>query len=411
MQRVVVTGYGAVTPFGLGVTPLWSQVIQGKSAIRRIDEDYGLKTCIAGKVTGLIEAEHFTSKTAKCYDPFIQYGIIAAREAYSHSGLSNYLDLDKQRVAVVVGSGIGGIAGIQEQCTRMIEKSPRRVSPFFIPSTLVNMVSGFISMDLGLKGPNYSVVSACATGAHSIITAYQALATNMADVVMAGGAEYGSTRLGMAGFSVMRALSTRNDEPERASRPWDVDRDGFVMSDGAGVLVLETLEHALRRGAPIMAELVGVGMNSDAHHMTQPDPHGEGAVRCMRMGMDMAKLTENEVGYINAHATSTPLGDENEPRAIRSLFKAYAYDIPVSASKSMLGHMLGAAGAVEAIITIKSLKEQMCPPTINCETPSEGCDLDFVRDGARKHAFDYALTNSFGFGGTNACLVFSNYNN
>ena len=406
-ERVVVTGVGCVTPYGYGVPFLWDAMKQSKSGIRLLESDFGLNTKIGGSVAPSLLDEHFDAKQKRRYDPFIMYGLLAAREAFVSSGLATFAGFDSTRTGVMVGSGIGGIQGIQTQAERLYAAGPKRVSPFFIPSTLVNMLSGFVSIDLGLKGPNFSVVSACATGAHSIISAYQTLKLGMADAVLAGGAEHSTTRLGITGFSVMRALSTRNDDPQAASRPWDSERDGFVMSDGAGVLVLETYSHARSRGATILAELSGVGMTGDGYHMTQPDPHGQGALRCMQLAITDAGLSPNDIGYINAHATSTPLGDENEPKAVKKLFDAYAYSLPVSSTKSMHGHLLGAAGAVESIVSICALQDQIIPPTINCYRPSIDCDLDFVREGARSHRFKHALSNSFGFGGTNASLLFS----
>ena len=405
-ERVVVTGLGAVSPYGIGVDALWTAMTSSLSGIDFLSEDYGLKTKFAGQVKNYQPSNYFTSREIRRYDPFIQYGILAAREAVAAAQLNNHT-IDKSRCAVFVGSGIGGIEGIERECLKKSVAGARKVSPFFIPSTLINMVAGFISIEHGFRGPNFSAVSACATGAHNLLLAAQAIQCGSVDLVLAGGAEHGTTSLGMAGFSSMRALSVKNDDPKSASRPWDKTRDGFVMSDGAGILVLESLSHATKRGATILAELTGYGMSSDANHMTQPDPTGNGAFLSMKQALQSAQLTASDIGYINAHATSTPLGDENEPKAIKRLFGDYAYKIPVSSTKSMHGHMLGAAGAAEAIITIKSLNHELLPPTINCEHPDDGCDLDFVREGVRQQRIKHALTNSFGFGGTNASLIFS----
>ena len=335
MVQVVVTGYGAVTPYGLGVSCLWDAMLASKSGITVLPKDHGLSTKIAGVVPNYDASQHFSMKEIRRYDRFVQYGILAAREAINQAGLLNYPERDHKRIGVAIGSGIGGIDGIQRECLKFDRLGLRKVSPFFVPATLVNMVAGYTSIEVGFQGPNYSNVSACATGAHNIISAYQAIKLGMADVMLAGGAEYGSTSLGMAGFAAMRALSTCNHEPERASRPWDKDRDGFVMSDGAGVLVLESYTHAKRRGAKIHAILSGVGMNSDAFHMTRPNPEGMGASVCMQTALADANLSIHDVGYINAHATSTPMGDENEPKAIKKLFGTKAHKIPVSSTKSM----------------------------------------------------------------------------
>jgi 3-oxoacyl-[acyl-carrier-protein] synthase II len=410
MERVVITGCGLVTPLGIGATTNWQSLTVGKSGIRKIaiEEPYfdKIRSKIAGRVWDYNPDDHFSGKDQKCFDLYTQYAIIAAREALVAANIDcDTTMLNKDRCGVTIGSGIGGLGTIEREAKKLHLQGANRISPFFIPASLINMASGFISLETGFRGPNLSQVSACASGAHSIIFAAQQIQMGLCDVMLCGGAEHGSVALGAGGFSAMRALSTNNDNPEQASRPWDKDRDGFVIADGAGVLVLESLTSAQARGTPILAELVGYGMNADASHMVQPDTSGEGAKKCMLNALQMSKLTPSKIAYINAHATSTPVGDQIEPIAIRKVFDDHADKLAVSSTKSMHGHMLGAAGAAEAIITIMALQHQLVPPTINCDQPSPGCDLDFVREGARALAFDYAMSNSFGFGGTNASLV------
>lgn len=410
MERVVITGCGLVTSLGIGTTTNWQSLIAGRSGIRQIsaEEPYfdKIRSKIAGRVWGYNPDDHFSGKDQKCFDLYTQYAIIAAREALVAASIDcESSNLNKDRCGVTIGSGIGGLGTIEREAKKLHLQGANRISPFFIPASLVNMASGFISLETGFRGPNLSQVSACASGAHSIIFAAQQIQMGLCDVMLCGGSEHGSVALGTGGFSAMRALSTNNDNPEQASRPWDKDRDGFVIADGAGVLVLESLSSAQERGAPVLAELVGYGMNADASHMVQPDTSGDGAKKCMLNALQMSKLTPSKIAYINAHATSTPVGDQIEPIAIRKVFDEHADKLAVSSTKSMHGHMLGAAGAVEAIITIMALQQQLVPPTINCEQPSPGCDLDFVREGARAMVFDYAMSNSFGFGGTNASLI------
>ena len=409
-RRVVVTGCGSVSSLGCGVDTVWQNILAGKSGIGKITgfDTTQLRSTICGLVQGYNADAHFSIKEQRKYDPFIQYAILAADEAISQSGvISENLNLDN--VGVAIGSGIGGLSYIEENARAMVKSGAKRISPYFIPSTIINMASGMVSIKYGLKGPNVAMVSACTTGSHNIGISMRMIMHGDADVMIVGGSEYASVMLGIGGFSSLRALSTKNDAPEKASRPWDRDRDGFVLSNGAGVLVLESLEHAKARNANILSEVVGFGMSSDAFHMTQPDSMGVGAEKAMQKSLKDAKISPEEIGYINAHATSTPLGDQIEPIAIKRLFKEHAYKLAVSSTKSMLGHMLGAAGAVEAILSIKALQDQVAPPTINCDNPDEGCDLDFVAHQAQPRSFKYAMSNSFGFGGTNACLVFKRF--
>lgn len=411
MERVVITGCGLVTPLGIGSATNWQSLLAGRSGIRKIstEEPYfdKIRSKIAGRVWGYNPDDHFSNKDQKCFDLYTQYAILAAREALSIAGIdSEASKLNKDRCGVSIGSGIGGLGTIEREAKKLYLQGANKISPFFIPASLINMASGFISLETGFRGPNLAQVSACASGAHSIIFAAQQIQMGLCDLMLCGGAEHASVALGSAGFSAMRALSTNNDNPEQASRPWDKDRDGFVIADGAGVLVLESLTSAQARGALILAELGGYGMNADASHMVQPDVSGEGAQKCMLSALNMSKLATKDIAYINAHATSTPVGDQIEPIAIRKVFAEHADKLAVSSTKSMHGHMLGAAGAVEAIITIHALQNQIVPPTINCRNPSPGCDLDFVVEGARALDFDHAMSNSFGFGGTNASLLF-----
>jgi len=346
-----------------------------------------------------------TRKDARKMDPFIHYGIAAAQEALKDSGLE-VTEENAPRIGVAVGSGIGGIAGIESGYGAYLKGGPRKISPFFVPANIVNMVAGHISINHGLKGPNISIVSACSTGAHNIADAMRMIQYGTADAMVAGGAEHATSPTGLGGFAAARALSTRNDDPEGASRPWDRDRDGFVLSDGAGIVVLEELEHARARGAEIYAELLGIGWNSDAFHMTSPSPNGEGAGGCMTLAMQDAGVNIDEISYINAHGTSTPAGDLAETMAVKRAMGDHAYKLAVSSTKSMTGHMLGAAGGAEAVFTILALRDQVAPPTINLENPDPECDLDYVPNTAREMEINVAISNSFGFGGTNGSLVF-----
>ncbi|MDD2749386.1 beta-ketoacyl-ACP synthase II [Acidithiobacillus sp.] len=406
-RRVVITGLGIVSPVGIGISAAWDAIVQGRSGIGRVTrfDPAPYSSQIAGEVRGFDVSQYIPGKDAKKMDLFIHYGIAAAMEAIADSGLKISSDF-AERVGVSIGSGIGGLPGIESEHTVVTESGPRRISPFFIPRCIVNMVAGHISIMYGAKGPNIAMATACSTGTHSIGDAARLIEYGDADVMIAGGAEAAISPLGLGGFSAARALSTRNDVPEKASRPWDKDHDGFVLGEGAGVLVLEEYEFAMRRGARIYGELVGYGMSSDAYHMTQPAAGGEGAARCMRLALHNAGLQPEQVDYINAHGTSTPLGDRAETEAVHAVFGEHARSLAMSSTKSMTGHLLGAAGGVEAVFTTLALHHGILPPTINLDTADEGCDLDYVPLQARQQSVDVALSNSFGFGGTNSTLVF-----
>jgi len=406
-RRVVVTGVGLVTPVGLNVETSWGNILAGKSGIQPIThfDVSGFTTRFGGPIYGFDPTEYVSEKDAKKMDKFIHYGIAAGCQAIADSGLT-IDDSNRRRIGVAIGSGIGGITGIENNYEIYRSKGPRRISPFFVPANIINMVAGDLSIKYGLQGPNYSIVSACATGTHNIGEAGTMIRHGYVDVMIAGGAEMGTSPVGLGGFAAARALSTRNEEPERASRPFDRDRDGFVLSDGAGVVVLEEYERAVARGARIYAELVGFGMNSDAYHMTSPSEDGAGAAECMRLAMEDAGVNPDQIQYINAHGTSTPAGDAAETLAVKRALGDRAYQIAVSSTKSMTGHMLGAAGGAEAIFSILAIRDQVAPPTINYETPDPACDLDYVPNTAREMPIEYALTNSFGFGGTNGTLIF-----
>lgn len=404
-RRVVVTGLGIVSPLGNDLASSWDGIVHGRSGIGPVTsfDTEGFATRIAGLVRDFDPSAWIPPKDAKKMDPFIHYGLAAAIMALDDAGLA-ITEANAERVGAIIGAGIGGIHGIEEQTIRLHEGGPRRVSPFYIPSTIINMLPGQLSIMKGLKGPTFSAVSACATSNHSIGTAMRMIQYGDADAMLAGGAELGTSPTSMAGFCSMKAMSTRNDEPTKASRPWDKDRDGFVMGDGAGVLLLEEYEHAKARGARIYCELAGYGATSDAYHMTAPS--GEGAARCMRLAMRDAGVNPEQVGYINAHGTSTPLGDLAESDAVKTAFGEHAYKTLVSSTKSMTGHLLGAAGGVEAIFSIMALQTGIVPPTINLDEPGEGCDLDYVPNVAREKTLDVVMSNGFGFGGTNSTLVF-----
>ena len=405
--RVVVTGLGAVTPVGNDVEETWSGICAGRSGIRPIDafDVSGFASRIGGSIRDLDLSPHVSARDARRMDPFIHYGLVASIQAIEDAELE-VTDANAERIGVCIGSGIGGLPGIEKGFASLLNGGPRKVSPFFVPSNIINMVSGNLSIRYGFKGPTYSIVTACSTGAHCIGDAARMIERGDADCMLAGGAEMATSPTGLAGFASARALSTRNDEPERASRPWDEDRDGFVLADGAGVLVLESLEHAQARGARIHAEVAGFGMSSDAFHITLPPDDGEGARRCMRIALEDAGVSPGEVDYVNAHGTSTPAGDVIETRAVKDVFGDHAHRLAISSTKSMTGHTLGAAGGIEAIFCILAIRDGIAPPTINLENPSPGCDLDFVPNVAREMKIDVALTNSFGFGGTNGSLVF-----
>jgi len=408
-QRVVVTGLGMVTALGLSVKETWQGILAGKSGVRPIESfDASAYAChFASSVRNFNPEDYqLSGKDVKKMDLFIQYGMAAAIEAIADAGLT-VSEHNADRMGVAIGSGIGGLILIEKTHQALMEKGPQRISPFFIPGSIINMMSGQLSIRYGFKGPNIAIVTACTTGTHNIGEAARIIAYGDADVMIAGGTEMASCPLGLGGFAACRALSTRNDAPERASRPWDKDRDGFVLGDGAGILVLESYEHAKQRGARIYAELSGFGMSADAFHMTSPDPQGLGAMAAMKNTLRDAHVNPEQVDYINAHATSTLAGDELEARGIKQAFGAHAAKLAVSSTKSMIGHLLGAAGAVEAIFCILAIRDQIAPPTINLDNPDTGCDLDFVPHTARPMKITRALSNSFGFGGTNGSLLFS----
>lgn len=409
-RRVVVTGMGMLSPLGVDVASSWQGILAGRSGIDLIEhmDLSAFSTRIGGSVKGFNVEDYLSIKEARKIDLFIQYGLAASFQAMRDAGLE-VTDANRERIGVAMGSGIGGLTNIETTCKSLFEQGPRRISPFFVPGSIINMISGFLSIHLGLQGPNYAIATACTTGTHCIGMAARNIAYCEADVMIAGGAEMATCGLGMGGFGAARAMSTRNDEPTRASRPWDKGRDGFVLSDGAGALVLEELEHAKARGATIYAELIGFGMSGDAYHMTSPPEDGDGAARCMANALRDAGVNPDQVQYINAHGTSTSAGDKAEASAIKRVFGEHAYQLSVSSTKSMTGHLLGAAGAVEAIFSVLSLRDQVAPPTINLEEPDEGCDLDFVASGAKALKIDTVLSNSFGFGGTNGSLVFRRY--
>ncbi|MFK7957510.1 MAG: beta-ketoacyl-ACP synthase II [Lysobacterales bacterium] len=409
-RTVVVTGLGIKSPVGNDVATAWDNIVNGRSGLGQITnfDASAFATQIAGEVRDFDVSQYMAPKDARKMDPFIHYGIAASVDALADSGL----DLEQEdvtRIGVSVAAGIGGIATIQKTSIQYEKSGPRRISPFFVPSTIINMVSGHISIMHGLKGPNLATVTACTTGTHNIGLAQRLIAYGDADVMIAGGTEFATCEVAMGGFSSAKAMSTRNDDPQGASRPWDKDRDGFVLSDGAGVMVLESLEHAQARGATIYAELSGFGMSGDAFHMTSPPDGGAGAAQCMDAALNDAAINPSQISYVNAHGTSTPVGDLAECQAVKTTFGDHAYKMPVSSTKSMTGHLLGAAGGVEAIFSVLSLRDQVVPGTINLESPGEGCDLDFAADGTRDASLEYALSNSFGFGGTNGTLIFKKF--
>ena len=406
-RRVVVTGLGLITPVGNSVDETWKNILAGVSGIAPITHfdtaDFPVR--IGGSIRNFSIEDYISAKEARKMDPFIHYGIAAGIQAFRDSGLE-VTAANAHRIGVAVGSGIGGLPGIEKGTQTLLEKGPRRLTPFFVPSNIINMVSGNLSIELGVKGPNFAIVTACASGTHNIGDAARIIERGDADAMIAGGAEMASSPTSLAGFANARALSTRNDDPEGASRPWDRDRDGFVLSDGAGVVVLEEYEHARKRGARIYAEVVGYGMSGDAFHMTAPSEDGDGAIRCMQGALADAAMNVEDVDYINAHGTSTPAGDIIENNAVKKVFGDHAKKLAMSSTKSMIGHLLGAAGGVEAVFSVLAICDQVAPPTINLEHPDEGCDLDYVPDQARNMEINVTLSNSFGFGGTNGCLIF-----
>jgi 3-oxoacyl-[acyl-carrier-protein] synthase II len=406
-RRVVVTGLGLITPVGNSVEEAWRNIVNGVSGIGLLThfDTSGFAVRIGGSIRNFNAEDYIPKKDIKKMDPFIHYGMAAGLQAFQDSGLQ-ITEENAPRVGVAIGSGIGGLPGIEETTEILLKSGPRRVSPFYVPSNIINMISGNLSIRLGAKGPNIAIVTACTTGTHNIGDAARIIAYGDADVMIAGGAEMASCPTCLAGFGNAKALSTRNDEPERASRPWDRDRDGFVLSDGAGAVILEEFNHARRRGARMYAEIIGYGMSGDAYHMTAPSEDGDGAARCMQNSLRDAGINAADVDYINAHGTSTPAGDVVESNAIKHVFGDHARKVAISSTKSMIGHQLGAAGGVEAVFCALAIRDQVAPPTINLENPDPACDLDYVPNEARRMSIDVALSNSFGFGGTNGTLVF-----
>ena len=411
-RRVVVTGIGLVSSIGIGTEECWTAVLSGKNGIGPITQfDASQFTCrIAGEVKDFDPLNFVDKKDVKKMGRFIQFAM-AASEAAVKSGNLKVTPEDAERVGVYIGSGIGGFEVIEREHSILLERGPSRISPFFIPSCIVNLASGYVSIRYHAKGPNSATATACTTSAHSIGDSFRLIQHDDADIMICGGSEACVTPLGVGGFAAMRALSTRNDEPHRASRPWDKDRDGFIVGEGAGIVILEELEHARRRGVPIFAEIVGYGMSSDAHHITSPPEDGDGGYRVMRNALRDAGIEASQVQYVNAHGTSTGLGDRAETIAIKRAFGDHAKSLAVSSTKSMTGHLLGGAGGLEAGFTVLAIQNQIAPPTMNYETPDPGCDLDYVPNKARPMAIEYALTNSFGFGGTNGCLIFKQFQN
>lgn len=409
-RRVVVTGLGMVSPVGNDVETAWATLTSGTSGISPIDhmDVSGFSTRFGGTVKGFNAEEFMEAKEARRMDVFMQYGVAAGVQAFNDSGLADS-QWDSERAGVAIGSGIGGLTSIESTALQIRDSGARKVSPFFVPGSIINMIAGTLSIRFGMQGPNFAVTTACTTGTHNIGLAANMISNDQAEIMLVGGAEKATTNVGLGGFCAARALSSRNDDPQGASRPWDKDRDGFVLSDGAGVMVLEELEHAKRRGAKIYAELAGFGMSGDAYHMTAPSIGGAGAALCIRNALRSANINASEIDYVNAHGTSTLAGDVAETEAIKSVFGDHAKKLCVSSSKSMMGHLLGASGAVEAIVSVMSLKTQVVTPTINLDNPEEGCDLDYVPHTSRDASLNTVLSNSFGFGGTNGSLIFSRF--
>jgi len=407
-RRVVVTGLGLITPVGNDVETTWNSLKNGQSGINTIEyfDTSDFSTQFGGSVKGFDCTDYMSTKEARRMDIFMHYGIAAGVQAIQDSGLDD-TNLNPNRGGVAIGSGIGGVGSIEEATVTIQKFGPRKVSPFFVPGSIVNMIAGTLSIRFNLQGPNIAVVTACTTGTHNIGLAANMIANNQVDVMVAGGAEMATTPVGLGGFCAARALSQRNDYPQLASRPWDRDRDGFVLSDGAGIMVLEEYEHAKNRGANIYAELIGFGMSGDAYHMTSPSESGAGAAQCMQNALNSAGLNASDVEYVNAHGTSTIAGDIAETQAIKTVFEGHTDKLCVSSTKSMIGHLLGASGSVEAIVSVLTLRDQVITPTINLENPDEGCDLDYVPNESREQEVNVALSNSFGFGGTNGSLIFS----
>ena len=407
MRRIVVTGLGLITPVGHTVDETWENIVAGKSGVSAIDafDTTGFASRIGATVRDFDLSPYMSPKEARKTDSFIHYGIAAAKQAIADAGLE-VSDENRERIGIAIGSGIGGLPGIEKSHDSFLSGGPRKISPFFVPGSIINMIAGNLSIEFGIRGPNYGIVTACSTGTHNIGDAARMIERGDVDVMIAGGAEMATSPMGLGGFASARALSTRNDDPQTASRPWDKGRDGFVLGDGAGVLVLESYEHAIARGSRIYAEFAGFAMNSDAYHITLPPEDGDGAHRCMTLALGDAKLDAGSVDYINAHGTSTPAGDVIETRALKRAFGSCAHELAVSSTKSMIGHLLGAAGGVEAVFTILAIRDQVAPPTINLHEPDDECDLDYVPHIAREMKIDVAMSNSFGFGGTNGTLIF-----
>jgi len=407
-RRVVITGMGAITPLGNSVEETWSALKEGKSGISAIDEFdvSAYSTRFGGLIKNFNVEDYMPLKEARRMDEFLHYGLAAGKQAIIDAGIQD-AGYSPLRIGVAIGSGIGGITNIENTVELISGSGPRKVSPFFVPGSIINMISGSLSIEFGLQGPNLAIATACTTGTHCIGLAARMIAYGDADAMVAGGGEKSISKAGLAGFCAARALSTRNDDPTKASRPWDANRDGFVLSDGAGVLILEEYEAAKKRGANILAEVAGFGMSGDAYHITSPSENGEGAARCMVNALSDAGLNNEQLHYINAHGTSTLAGDQAETMAIKSVFKEHSKNLPISSTKSMMGHSLGATGAVEAIFSIKSLLDNIAPPTINLDQAGEGCDLDYVPNSARDVKIDAVMSNSFGFGGTNGSLIFT----
>jgi len=406
-RRVVVTGLGAITPVGLNVKESWDSILAGKSGIAPLTsfDVSNFSVRFGGSIKNFDITSIIPRKDAKKMDTFIHYGLAAGKEAIEDSGIEITSE-NAERFGVAIGAGIGGLPGIESGYDAYLKGGPRKISPFFVPSNIINMIAGNLSMMFGLKGPNIAISTACSSGTHNIASAGRMIQYGDADIMVAGGAEMSTSKTGLGGFAAARALSTRNDDPETASRPWDKDRDGFVLGDGAGMIVLEEYEHAVKRGAHIYAELAGSGMSSDAYHMTTPSVGGEGAARCMTNAMNDAGISPADIDYINAHGTSTPAGDAGETMAIKAALGEAAYNTAISSTKSMIGHLLGAAGGIEAVFSILAIRDQIAPPTINLNTPDPECDLDYVPNTARPMSIDIAMSNSFGFGGTNGTIIF-----
>lgn len=406
-RQVVVTGLGLITPLGNTVESSWSSILEGQSGAATIsDFDVsGFATKFSASVKNFDPLEYFDRKEARKMDTFVLYGVAAAIQAIKEAGIDKHPP-NAERIGVSIGSGIGGLPNIERQHSALLKGGPRKVSPFFVPSTIINMISGNLSILYGFKGPNIAITTACTTGTHCIGDAARMIEYGDADIMIAGGAEMATCGLGLAGFGAARALSTRNDDPQAASRPWDQDRDGFVLGDGAGVLVLEELEHAKARGAKIYCELAGYGMSGDAYHMTLPAENGDGARRCMTNALKNAALNPSNVDYVNAHGTSTPAGDAAETNAVKAAFGDHAKSMIISSTKSMTGHLLGAAGGIEAVFSVLAIRDNVAPPTINLDNPSDGCDLDYAANQAKERTIDVSLSNSFGFGGTNGTVIF-----